>query len=65
MKKSSPCKDCANRRVGCHGKCKAYIEYDESRKNELESLRMTVMIECTLRDNHIKRCKKHKRKAYA
>ena len=28
-KYKSPCKDCENRQIGCHGSCAAYNEYRE------------------------------------
>ena len=27
-----PCKDCIDRKVGCHSTCEKYIAYDEERK---------------------------------
>lgn len=37
MKIKAPCKDCENRYVGCHDRCKKYQEYkkqsDEEREN--------------------------------
>ena len=30
--KSAPCKDCPDRELGCHGKCKKYKEYQEANK---------------------------------
>lgn len=30
---ASPCKDCCNRSIGCHGNCKLYIDWtDENNK---------------------------------
>lgn len=31
-----PCKDCLDRKIGCHAECERYIQYDESRKKERE-----------------------------
>lgn len=32
-----PCKDCPNRKVGCHGQCDAYKRFEEmKRKKEKE-----------------------------
>lgn len=28
----SPCMDCQDRQVGCHGKCQAYLDYDSKNK---------------------------------
>lgn len=33
----SPCKDCEYRVLGCHSTCAAYIEYNTSRKKEIET----------------------------
>ena len=30
--KISPCKDCPDRKTGCHSKCQKYIEYDSANK---------------------------------
>ena len=35
----SPCKDCTNRAVGCHGICaeyKSYKEYNDNRNNSMK-----------------------------
>lgn len=24
---NAPCKDCGDRKIGCHGQCKKYLEY--------------------------------------
>ena len=29
MKPKPPCKDCKDRKMGCHSKCKSYIEYKQ------------------------------------
>ena len=34
--KSSPCKDCQRRYLGCHSECKDYIEYSEERQKFLK-----------------------------
>ena len=33
----SPCKDCKDRRTGCHGECEHYIEWQCRRKQEREA----------------------------
>ncbi len=32
MKPESPCKDCENRKLGCHSTCEDYIAFDKARK---------------------------------
>lgn len=32
----APCKDCQNRRVGCHSECEKYISFSEERSRQLE-----------------------------
>lgn len=34
--KSSPCKDCSDRYVGCHSKCDRYKAWSEAHERELE-----------------------------
>lgn len=34
-----PCYNCQNRRVGCHGKCKEYLEY-QAKNNAINIKRM-------------------------
>ena len=38
---NAPCKNCADRSVGCHGACKDYIEYVAEHKNEVKMNRIT------------------------
>ncbi len=37
---SAPCKDCENRKIGCHSRCAAYIKYkselNDSKKDIIE-----------------------------
>jgi hypothetical protein len=42
---TAPCKNCVDRCVGCHSKCKKYIEYDITRKKELEEIRKERIIQ--------------------
>ena len=39
MKLIPPCKDCSNRKIGCHGKCNLYKEYRERLDNLNEIIR--------------------------
>lgn len=32
MKPESPCKDCDNRKLGCHSTCEDYIAFDKAKK---------------------------------
>lgn len=29
-----PCKDCSNRKMGCHGSCAAYLEWSKKKQEE-------------------------------
>lgn len=37
----SPCKDCPDRHIGCHGQCAAYVKY----RTDCEQIRITRSIE--------------------
>lgn len=37
--KTSPCKDCEEREVGCHSTCEKYIEYKEIHEKETEAIK--------------------------
>lgn len=37
-----PCKDCQNRKVGCHGSCEAYKEFQRSREAALAAKQKDV-----------------------
>ena len=37
----APCKDCADRTVGCHGKCEKYLAY----RSELDAVRAQILNE--------------------
>lgn len=34
MKITAPCKDCPDREIGCHGKCKKYTLFTEENERE-------------------------------
>lgn len=40
--RASPCKDCPDREIGCHGKCERYQEYATKRAAFLEERRKTM-----------------------
>lgn len=44
----SPCKDCPDRHVGCHGTCKRYKEWDTANRERRERRQNIEMI-----DNYI------------
>ena len=55
---SSPCKDCLNREIGCHSKCKKYIKFKndlkkdkakEKAEKKMESFILEGIIESTKR----------------
>lgn len=33
----SPCKDCLDRKIGCHSDCEKYVEYKSRINNQFES----------------------------
>lgn len=35
----SPCYNCQNRKIGCHGKCQSYLEY-QAKNNAINIKRM-------------------------
>lgn len=43
---TAPCKDCPRREVGCHAKCKEYLEYRDY--NERMSEQRHIMVTCTV-----------------
>ena len=43
----APCKDCKDRHVGCHGKCKKYLEY----KKELQKAKHREKIDKKIEDD--------------
>lgn len=51
----SPCKDCGNREVGCHAKCKAYQEFAADRKEVYQQRYEAVVLDTV--DIHKKRKK--------
>lgn len=55
---SVPCKDCPNREIGCHSKCKKYLDFKKHLKNtkakekaekKMESYILEGIIESTKR----------------
>ena len=55
---SPPCKDCPNREIGCHSKCKKYIQFKndlkkdkvkEKAEKKMESFILEGIIESTKR----------------
>lgn len=53
---TAPCKDCARREVGCHAKCKEYLEYRDY--NERMSDKRHIMVTCTsFTKNHMNKIK--------
>lgn len=52
-----PCKNCEDREVGCHAKCKAYIEWAKWHEAAREKNRTERIIDFTLRKLRRKRWK--------
>lgn len=40
----SPCKDCGERKVGCHAACERYAAYHESRERVLQQRSSEIML---------------------
>lgn len=50
---TAPCKDCERREVGCHAKCKEYLDYHEYNERMLH--KRYIMCICTrMSDTHVK-----------
>ena len=54
-----PCKNCKDRDLGCHGKCKAYIKWAKDREEAREKDRCNRVIDFTLRKLKRERWKKY------
>ena len=62
MKISSPCKECPDRKTGCHSTCEKYIEYDNRNKERREKrLRSFEVISVTRESVHRAIKEKHVR----
>lgn len=49
-----PCKECAERKVGCHGECEKYDDYTKHLKTEKEKIINAYNTEKLLEDSEIK-----------
>lgn len=61
----SPCKGCKDRSVGCHAKCKRYIDWKDmkTKENEYErEMQSNIGEHSTLGDYHMPKINKRKRK---
>lgn len=36
----TPCKDCLNRRIGCHASCKMYLEWSKANRKHKDAERL-------------------------
>lgn len=52
---NAPCKDCADRSLGCHDTCERYIDFATKRKKELYANRNNNWIDATLMINRLNR----------
>ena len=52
--KQSPCKDCTDRVLGCHGKCEKYQAYHKANVKRCKGMSETARVLC---DNEIHRRK--------
>jgi hypothetical protein len=50
----APCKDCTDRHVGCHGKCKKYIDWKEEKDKLHTEYIKRYMGERTIEDYTVK-----------
>lgn len=53
-----PCKDCKDRKLGCHAKCKAYIKWAREHEAAREKDRTKRIIDFTLKKLKRERWKK-------
>ena len=60
---SGPCKDCAERQIGCHSTCKKYVDFRKrlDEKNKLEREKRLEIIE---RRNYINDTAKRFKRRY-
>lgn len=49
MARIAPCYQCKDRRLGCHGECERYAEFDERRKAQLKAKNERLEFECDSR----------------
>lgn len=45
-KTDAPCLTCEDRYLGCHGKCKAYLDWNRGQSESRESIHMVKLDEC-------------------
>ena len=55
--RNAPCKGCADRVVGCHGKCDRYAAFKAQNDKERDQRREFLQQNDVLSDLHRKRCK--------
>ena len=52
--RSSPCKDCGDREVGCHSSCERYIAFTEARAEERKARQTEALQGMYFRDRNQK-----------
>lgn len=55
----APCKGCVDRRLGCHGVCKDYVEYSTQRRAMIEDKYELKKTQSALDSIRIKRQQQH------
>lgn len=59
--KHSPCYNCPDRQVGCHGKCERYLAYAEKRAEDAEKEREEKKADILLTDFRLRSIDRVKR----
>lgn len=59
---NSPCKGCADRKVGCHSTCRDYAEYKINHEWELDQIRRKKDKDSVLQEYISKRCQRYLRR---
>lgn len=60
--KESPCRDCEDRFVGCHGQCEYYKEYRRYKDDQLEKKKVTNWDYIEYRSQALNRMSGYRRK---
>lgn len=52
MKDKSPCMNCTQREIGCHGRCELYIAFSEEQKKRNEDIRKKKSVHNAITEMH-------------
>lgn len=61
VKLLSPCMDCYDRYIGCHGICDRYKAYTEANEKLKESIRKQKFVHNSIKDMHKEQYERYKR----